>query len=137
MRESGHCIEFPAGLVDPACRAGSDPWIALMLDRGKYLIVFVVLLAFAAAGFSVWFRIEQGRRGLALWGAEHAARIRNAPQVELMRLESGEGAVDKALTDPQGKKWIAAKSVEVGSIPDFVHVRRALLDDSFFEQPVS
>ena len=63
-----------------------------MLVRGKIVILTIFALAFAAAGFSVWYRYQQSRQAVTLWGADHAGRIRNASQVEIWRERERSGS---------------------------------------------
>jgi hypothetical protein len=104
-----------------------------MFDRGKFLILIIVALAIGAAGFSVWFRHHQGQKTLALWGPVHASRIRNAPEVRLILLAPRAAEDSLSLTDGQGKQWHAVRELGIGQETDFIHIRRALLVDEYFE----
>lgn len=104
------------------------------MDRSKWLIVIMLLLAFTLAGFGVAYRYLYGRKVLAFWGAEHAARLQNAEQVTLFRLSAATAAdCDPQLVDPIGKAWCLTDSREIGQIGDLRHVRRLFVQDAYFD----
>src|SRR5690606_39909461 len=69
--------------------------LTMRLDAGKLLIVGIFVFALFAAGFAVWFRSQQGKQALELWGVDTAARIRNAQDVQLLYYRSEERRVGK------------------------------------------
>lgn len=101
-----------------------------MLVRGKFVIVSIVLLAACAAGLGVWFQYSQARRIRERWGPEHAARIRNAMQVEAWRLAS-EGT-GESQESPGGEPVYIVSRQPLKNIPDLVHIRRTFLSDAYF-----
>ena len=58
----------------------------MKLEASKLLIVGIFACALGAAAFAVWFRAQQGRRALELWGPSSAHRIRNAQPVSYTHL---------------------------------------------------
>lgn len=92
----------------------------MKFEASKLLIVGICALALGAAGFAVWFRSQQGRRALELWGAEPAHRIRNAPQVELRLYPPQDDA-------PQDEAAIS--QTDISQVADLIHIRRVFLDD--------
>jgi hypothetical protein len=102
-----------------------------MIDRGKLAIITMLALGVAAAGFAVWFRYQQGRRTLELWGAEHAAVLRNADRA-LVRRVRVTGNDSQQVTDPNGKAVMVGPARDLADIRDFAHIRRAFLDDVHF-----
>lgn len=108
-----------------------------MLDRSKLLILLLLGLGVAAAGAAVTFRYYQGRRALELWGAEHAGRIRNASKVTAVRFAEMPTLSEKNVVGPDGRLWAVTSEVEVGSTPDFFHVRQAFLRDAYFDWEVT
>jgi hypothetical protein len=116
-----------------------------VIDRSKIIIVGILLLSALAAGGGVWFRYQQSRRALALWGPEHAARIRNAAAVEAWRIEAPEegaepnqapeqapDAADAWLVSPEGAPLAVAAQRRLDAIADLIHIRKAFLDDIHF-----
>lgn len=102
------------------------------LVRGKFVILTILGLGLAMTGFAVWYRYQQSDQSVALWGAEHARRMRNAPQVEAWKLSAGSSSSTAAIA-PDGQKVAIDGWREVKSIPDLSYIRRALVTDAFFE----
>jgi hypothetical protein len=104
-----------------------------MLDRSKILIVALVGLGVVAAGGAMIFRYYQGRRALALWGAEHASRIRNAERVTLLRLSAEEDASAIDQMNISGKSWNITSQIEISQTRDLDAVRRVFVEDAYFD----
>lgn len=100
--------------------------------RGKLVILTILGLAAAMTGFAVWYRYQQSDQSVALWGADHARRMRNAPQVEAWKLGAGSSS-STAATAPDGQNVAIASRRELTDIPDLSYIRRALVTDAFFE----
>ncbi len=100
---------------------------------GKYVIVAIFTLALAATGYAVWYRYQHSNKAVALWGAEHAGRMRNAPVMEVWRIGKLSDAVDSELVVPPGgeKLTVTGKRV-LENIPDLNYIRRAFLTNAFF-----
>ena len=60
------------------------------MTRDRLVIVLLVVVALALALFGWWYRYEQGRRPIALWGGRAAHVIRNATSAELWKLEAAD-----------------------------------------------
>lgn len=115
---------------------------AMQTSSGKWVIGGILGLGLAAACLAVFVRHQQGRRVLELWGAADAILIRDAPHVELWRLEpvptpvaEPPGGGEAALVRFGPRTWRLAERRDVTAAPGLLHVRAALLaDDSFVWQ---
>ncbi len=58
------------------------------MNRGKLVIVAIVVVALAAAVFSTWYHYRGQHRALDFWGATTAALIAEGPEVELFELDA-------------------------------------------------
>ncbi len=100
-----------------------------MIDRSKLLVVALLAAAACAAGVAVWVRYDRSDASVALWGAEHADRMRNAPRVDIWRLSSkGDG---KEVRAPDGQLVNVETERELRDIRDLSYIRNAFLNDSF------
>jgi hypothetical protein len=97
----------------------------MKLEASKLLIVGIFAFALCAAGFAVWFRSQQGRRALELWGAEPSHRIRNAPQVELRYYPPQVAAPNDDAPDAEPE----IRQTDISQVADLIHIRRVFLDD--------
>jgi hypothetical protein len=52
---------------------------------GHFVVIAMLAIALAAAGFAWWWNLQRGRRALEFYGPEAATLIRTAPNVELLR----------------------------------------------------
>ena len=92
----------------------------------------ILVLSALVAGLAVYYRYQQGRRTLALWGAEYASLLRNARQVEILRLEAAEEGSDSIAAPRGGAAQGVAARRDVSRVPDFVYIRNAFLNDAYF-----
>lgn len=93
---------------------------------GRWLVLGLLALGFAAAVTGILFQRQQTRRCLAFYGPDAARRITAAPRVRLVVLEaSGPRSVG------------AARSVDVSGAAGLVHLRRGLVEDANFRWPES
>lgn len=99
--------------------------------RGKYVIIAIFALALAATGFAGWYRYQQSRQAIALWGPVHAGRMRNAAEVEVWRIADAD-AQGEAVVDPAGAQAKIKSRRVLQNIPDLTYIRRAFLTDAFF-----
>ena len=60
------------------------------MNRGKLVIVAIVVVALAAAVFSTWYRYRGQHRAMDYWGASTARLIAQAPEVKLFELDAGD-----------------------------------------------
>jgi hypothetical protein len=107
---------------------------------GKLVIVVVLLLAFAGAGFSWWYRYSSTRESVRFWGGQNASLIRDAQLVHLITV----GPMDPdhvhdpnaVYADhyhvPDGLVGVLERR-DVTHAPGLVHLRRELLMDRNFE----
>ena len=67
------------------------------MNRGKLAVLVIFAVAFTMAAFAIVYQARQDRLLLDAWSSEHIARIRQSPQVEFIRLQTGaEGPQDAA-----------------------------------------
>ena len=102
-----------------------------LLIRGKYVILAILALALAATGYAAWYRYQQSRQAIALWGPAHAGRIRNAAEVEVWRIADAD-AEGEAVAAPAGAQAKIKGRRVLQNIPDLTYIRRAFLTDAFF-----
>lgn len=111
-----------------------------MLGRGKIAVLAILGLALAMAAFAWWWNRQQGRRSLEFWGKEGALAIRDAPQVELIKLIpfSADEPDNTAGFRTPGGGWKGTATKDLGSVQGLGNARHALLEDASFqwEQPL-
>jgi hypothetical protein len=105
---------------------------------GKLIIFGIVLLALTGAGASWLFRYSATRRAAEFWGSNVIQLIRDAPEVNLVRLE----ATDETKELPMhfrlwssGKQVKAAEFFDVSEARGLTHLRNALLEDRSYSWP--
>ncbi|HEX2477150.1 MAG TPA: hypothetical protein VHK01_20510 [Lacipirellulaceae bacterium] len=86
-----------------------------MKVSGKLVIVAILMIAFAAAGASWWFRYSATNQAARYWGPEGSLLIRDARNVYLQR--------SPPETGPQ---------VNISQARGITHLRNALLEDRSF-----
>jgi hypothetical protein len=104
------------------------------MNQGKVVILTIAALALGAAGFSVWFRYHHSHRAVELWTPAHAARMRNAGDVEVWRLGTSGGEEIEA---PTGETAHVIGRRALVNVADLNYVRKAMLTDAFFEWDAS
>jgi hypothetical protein len=118
-----------------------------MPNRGKMVIVGIVLVALAAASFSAWYHYQGQQRAQQFWGTTSAVLIAGAPEVELMRLgEAHETNPDESDSEPSADAESAPRALEFGDLAWKIdemkdaaaakginNVRRALVQDTTFD----
>ena len=105
------------------------------MSRGQLMIVVVVGLALAAAGFSGVWRYLQTHRSLDFWGPEAAQLIAHAEKVEAIRFEPdhvGSNEPDAAFFVVDGQRLAITESEDVTRARGFTNARQALLLDRSF-----
>ncbi len=106
-----------------------------MIDRGKLVILSIFSMAVAAAAFAWHFRMQSVDRILPFWGSEAAILIRDAPRVEILRLQQdangSESTKLESLTIDQRPIYIT-DGKEISGAPGLLHARQALLEDASF-----
>ena len=109
-----------------------------MADRGKLVVSAILAVALALAGFAWYWNYAHGRRSLDFWGREQALLIRQAPDVELMRLVPlmGENNSNEKIVFA-GKSWAVIERKNISKAQGLLHARFALtVDASFhFDEP--
>lgn len=112
-----------SGVPDVILRAGQAPPLNDFVrgwsvwNSGKLLILGIVALAVLMAGASWWYRYRATHRAAEFWGPRASQLIRDAPQVTLLDLESGD----------QGMP------VDISKARGLIHLRYALLEDRSYE----
>lgn len=90
---------------------------------GSWLVVGLVLLATGLGLFAVWFQWGQTRRCLEFLGPVAAARLQEAPIVELWSLAAADGRVR------------GVERFDISRAPGLVHLRRGLVEDVNYRWP--
>jgi hypothetical protein len=104
-------------------------------NAGKLLIVGMLAAGVLAAGLNWWFRYAATHRADQFWGADAATLIRDAPRVEALTLEPGDGTMS-ADTVPMGRAaWRIVRSQDISHARGLTHLRNALLEDRSFDWP--
>lgn len=83
----------------------------------------LLLLAASLGAFAVWFQWGQTRRCLDFLGPAAAARIQEAPIVELWSLSAAEGRLR------------GVERLDISRAPGLVHLRRGLVEDVNYRWP--
>jgi hypothetical protein len=105
---------------------------------GRLVIITIVILALAAAGFSWWFRYTSTRRAARFWGDDAVRLIRDAPTVYLLDLGPMDAAVphahdpDRRLPDhfhAAGGLWTVSNRRDISQAHGLTHLRNHLLLD--------
>jgi hypothetical protein len=104
---------------------------------GKYIVLGIVALAAMAAGASWLFRYSATHRAVQYWGPYAAQLIRDAPTINLVRLE----ATDETKELPMhfqlwsGVHVKATEYYNVSRARGLTHLRNALLEDRSYVWP--
>jgi hypothetical protein len=108
------------------------------ITSGKLVIIAIAALALAAAGASWWFRYAATHQAAEFYG-DHVLLIRDAPVVELLRIEpsSPGGFVEGALRSETLDRFLDAPTNrrDISTTPGLTHLRAALLDDRSYNWP--
>ena len=106
-----------------------------MPNRGKFVIVLILLAGILAASTAWWHQRRQGRRVLQLWGAESAYRIRIAPRSELLQLltEQANFSSDLESLRVGSQTFRIGAIIEISNQSGFVHARQALIQDASYD----
>ena len=124
----------------PSC---DDPELKrTMFNRGKLVLVSMVLLGLGAALFAFWFRYQHGKRTIDQWGSEAVVLVRDSDLVELVALApADEAGANSELPPPvdapeimtiQGKALKVLEKVDISRAPGLVHLRHALVQDASY-----
>lgn len=94
------------------------------MQRGKWAVVFMLVLGLSAAVFAWQWNRARGRQAAEFWGADVAKLIRSAKQVEAFRLDGGPFEIEPKVLETK----------DVSKAPGLLHARNALLEDASFER---
>ena len=97
------------------------------------MILGILAVAIVMAGASWWYRYTATHRAVEFWGPEMAKLIRDAPVVELWRLQPRLENVNQFSNGATPLR--RAKSVDVSTARGLTHLRNALLEDRSFQWP--
>lgn len=103
---------------------------------GKWVIVGILLVAFAAAGGSWWFRYNATSRVAQYLGRENVIAVRDASKVTLSTFAEPISIPINSIWSVPVEQWLAQQpqtSTDVTSAHGLLHLRNALLDDRSFE----
>ena len=122
---------------------------------GKWVILTIASLAFAATIGTLWFHYERGHLTARFWGPEVGELIGRAPRVECRRLElvtgssdepgdtsSNDGAVDAATGQAEivrlgGRSYRVVQSRSLDRAKGFGNLRWALTQDASYDWPAT
>ena len=118
------------------------------MQRGQIVIVLIVGVAVAMAGYTCWHHYRKGYKALRFWGQQSATLIRHAPQVELLKLAGDRQADNEVLIGnaaPRSVLRIGDQDVpvlqqdDISTMRGLVHARHTLIVDRNFDwqQPVT
>jgi hypothetical protein len=109
------------------------------VNRGKYTIVAIFILAFALSAYAWWHAYHRGRRTKQLWGSRRVLLIERAPHVELLWLaaddapdRSGPVGPDSPWLDLGDQQPRIRRRVDISRAPGLVHARHWLVEDAYF-----
>ena len=104
-----------------------------MLNRGKLVVSSIFMVALLMAVFAWWWNYERGRKSMEFWGRDAALLIRQAKDVELLRLIPVVTAGESAQTIDVGPVVYAVERADISRAPGLLHARFALTEDASFE----
>jgi hypothetical protein len=112
---------------------------SVVVTRDRLVIVLLIVVALALALFGWWYRYEQGRRPIALWGGRAAHVIRNAPSAELWKLEPADDKQeeDEANGDStivvDGRPMRVVERMQLPAGDELRDVQKGLVQDRSFD----
>jgi hypothetical protein len=114
-----------------------------MNNRGKLVILGILLVAVAASLFAVYYQYRSQDHALDLWGTTSARLIASSPQVEVLLLgeetdvESEPAADAPARVESGDQAWRVAASHDAVGAKGIANVRRALVMDTTYDWAVA
>jgi hypothetical protein len=105
-----------------------------MQNAGKLVVAGILVVAAVLATFAWWWNFRRGEQSRNFWGHEAAMLIRDAPQVELMRLEpvAGEASSGDSLA-VGSERFTIVERKDISHAQGLLHARFALTEDASFE----
>jgi hypothetical protein len=91
--------------------------------QGKYTVLMIFLLAGGMAGFAWWVNYQRAAHCREYWNEDYASAIRFAKTVNVYELAN--------VAEANWKNSI--RSVNVSSLPGFLHARTSLLQDASYD----
>jgi len=104
-------------------------------QRGKLVIVLMISIAVAMAGYAWWHQREAGRLSAEFWGTESAIAVRYAPSVEFVPLQTKVENADSTANVQVicGGEYVVGNAIDVTRTRGLVHARHALVDDLSYD----
>jgi hypothetical protein len=105
-----------------------------MQISGKLVILTILAVAVPGAGASWWFRYNATHRAAQFWGPEAVRLIRDAPQIELLKLApsmSTEARQNEVKLHREN--YSISLRRDASAAPGLTHLRNALLLDRSYE----
>ena len=107
------------------------------MNRGKIVIVLMLLVGMGLASFAWWHRWQRAQPVLSNWGHEVTVSIRLGQQVELWRLADGEQAALAERISVGGHSWAVVERRDISDARGLIHARHALLQREGFAWDVA
>ena len=106
-----------------------------MHRSGKLVLLGMLLVGIALAGFAVWHRYANTRMALAFWGPQAAELISTADGAELLVLApQGESSTTgKPVIEHAGRRFAIRSQYDLSNVRGLAHLRAALVEDSSFD----
>ena len=112
------------------------------MQRGQIVIVLIVGVAVAMAGYTCWHHYRKGYQALQFWGQQSATLIRHAPQVELLKLSGNRQADDEVSLGKAASQSVlrigeqdvpVLQRDDISTMRGLVHARHTLIVDRNFD----
>lgn len=109
----------------------SPPDAATPQMSGKLVLVGVIVVAFAGAAVSWFFRYHATHRAIEFWGSKVALLIRDAPVVTLF--EDSDAVVPATKSQSGTTDRTPPRKIDVSQAHGLTHLRNALLENESFD----
>lgn len=102
------------------------------MNRGKLVILLMLLAGCLMGGIAVTFHHWLSRRAIAWWGPENVEMIRSAPRLEALKLATAATTDSADVVTIGGVRYEIVERRDVSRAPGIDHVRHGLLEDAHF-----
>jgi len=106
----------------------------MRINQGQFVILFVVVVAIAAAVVAWWVQYTRGRQAKEFWSTSGAQIVRFPDQVEGFVLDPP--VADAAIAQQQiedDSRWSHVDKVDITRARGLVHARQALIVDASYD----